>query len=50
MSPPPLRLHIKGDYETTAAEGSKRVPVNEIVPIANTATVEIGNFLYTKNA
>jgi hypothetical protein len=27
-------LHIKGDYETTAAEGSKRVAVDQIVPIS----------------
>jgi hypothetical protein len=28
------QLHIKGDYETTAAEGSKRVSVDEIVSIS----------------
>jgi hypothetical protein len=34
MSVPPLHVHIKGDYETTAAEGSKRVPVDEIVTVS----------------
>jgi hypothetical protein len=31
---PSSQLHIKGDYETTAAEGSKRVSVDEIVTIS----------------
>jgi hypothetical protein len=31
---PPLHIHVKGDYETTAAEGSKRVTVDELVPIS----------------
>lgn len=31
---PPTQLHVIGDYETTAAEGSKRVPVDETVPIS----------------
>jgi hypothetical protein len=34
MSVAPPDIHIKGDYETTAAEGSKRVPVDETVSIA----------------
>lgn len=33
MSVPPSRLHVKGEYETTPAEGSKRIPVNEFIPV-----------------
>lgn len=31
---PSSQFHIKGDYETTAAEGSKRIPVDETVNIS----------------
>jgi hypothetical protein len=31
---PSSQLHIKGDYETTAAEGSKRVSVDDMVTIS----------------
>jgi hypothetical protein len=34
MSVPPSQFHIKGDYETTAAEGSKRVSVDKLVPVS----------------
>jgi hypothetical protein len=34
MFAPPGQLRIKGDYETTAVEGSKRVPVDELITIA----------------
>jgi hypothetical protein len=34
-STPPSQIHITGDYETTPAEGSKRVPVDEIVTVSS---------------
>ena len=37
MSVPPRQFHIKGYYETTAAEGSKRVPVDEFINITTLA-------------
>jgi hypothetical protein len=30
----PAQIHVKGGYETTAAEGSKRVPVDETVAVS----------------
>jgi len=37
MSAQPSQFHIKGDYETTAAEGSKRVSVDSFVPVSTLA-------------
>lgn len=34
QSIPSSEFHIKGEYETTASEGNKRIPVDEIVPIS----------------
>ena len=34
MTVPPKRLHVTGDYETTAAEGSKRIRVDELVLVS----------------
>jgi len=34
ISLPPLFVHVKGNYETAATEGSKRVEVDEVLPVS----------------
>jgi hypothetical protein len=34
MFVPPSHFHVTGDYEMTPSEGSKRISVNEVVPIS----------------